>query len=312
MKRLTLLLVLISFGMSARAQSDYKKDVEAIKAMCGCFHVKFNFSETFAAAKDYEFSDNYLSSGLEFVFPVEDRKGKISLQHLLIVADSIIIKHWRQDWIYENTDLYVFHSDNTWMYTLLDKEGSRGQWTQKVYQVDDSPRYEGSATWVHVDGRHFWEGTADAPLPRREFSQRDDYNVMVRRNRQEITTYGWVHEQDNDKVIRGDSDRLLASEKGWNTYNRVNEESCNAAREWWETHQVYWADVRSVWEELFALKEDIKIRKKVDDRVLFQSLFSLEKELLGADYNSATARVQIRETIQRYLASGQILRSAAP
>ena len=30
------------------------------------------------------------------------------------------------------------------------KKDVRGQWTQKVYQVDDSPRYEGSSTWVHL------------------------------------------------------------------------------------------------------------------------------------------------------------------
>ncbi len=80
--------------------------------------------------------------------------------------------------------------------------------------------YEGSATWVHVDGKSYWENTTDAPLPRREFSKRSDYNVMTRRNRQEITDYGWVHEQDNDKVLREDSDKVIAGEKEWNTYTK--------------------------------------------------------------------------------------------
>ena len=90
-----------------------------------------------------------------------------------------------------------------------------------MYQVDDSPRYGGTASWVHVDGRHYWEGVADAPLPRREFSKRDDYNVMKRINHQEITTDGWLHEQDNDKILRDEKgDHLIAREKGWNTYTK--------------------------------------------------------------------------------------------
>ena len=30
----------------------------------------------------------------------------------------------------------------------LTKKESKGKWIQKVYQVDDSPRYEGIGTWV--------------------------------------------------------------------------------------------------------------------------------------------------------------------
>ena len=29
----------------------------------------------------------------------------------------------------------------------------------KIFQVDDSPRYEGTASWVHVDGKSYWENT---------------------------------------------------------------------------------------------------------------------------------------------------------
>lgn len=90
----------------------------------------------------------------------------------------MIIKHWRQDWLYENTDLYSFDKGTSWKYKKLDKKAVKGQWTQKVYQVDDSPRYEGSSTWVHVDGKDYWANVADAPLPRREQTHRNDYNVL--------------------------------------------------------------------------------------------------------------------------------------
>ena len=60
--------------------------------------------------------------------------------------------------------------------------------------------------------------------------------MMSRGNRQEITSTGWVHEQDNDKIIRkdGQEDVLLAQEKGYNTYVKVADERCKAAKDWWK------------------------------------------------------------------------------
>lgn len=296
---LAAMLLLIVFG--ADAQKSKKQDAAAILDMCGCYNISFNFAETFSPDPDYKFHDNYISGGLEYVFPVEQSKDKIVLQHLLIVSDTMIIKHWRQDWIYENTDLYSFHKENTWLYQPLEKESVKGQWTQKVYQVDDSPRYEASGSWVHKDGKHYWEAFADAPLPRREFSKRSDYNVMGRRNRQEITNYGWVHEQDNDKIIRNEKDILLAQEKGWNTYTKVDGKKCQPAIDWWAANAPYWKDVRTMWEEVFAQKQTVKINMKVDDTLLFMRLFALGDEFKGESYNSTEAQNRIREVINLHL-----------
>ena len=298
----TLLLILFCLTLStAHAQKKKKQDIDAIKAMCGCYEVSFNFAETFAEDKDYEFHDNYHSGALEYVLPVEETKDKIVLQHLLVIGDSMIIKHWRQDWLYENTDFHVFYKDKTWKYNSKTPDAVKGQWTQKVYQVDDSPRYEGSSSWVHVDGRSYWENTADAPLPRREFSKRSDYNVMERRNRQEITGYGWIHEQDNSKVVREGADKVIAREKGWNTYTKTEESRCQLAKDWWQEKQAYWNDVRKVWDELFAAKKTLEFEKKVDGKVLFMKLFALEDEMLQGTYNSNASMAKIKATINTYL-----------
>lgn len=295
----------------AYGQKQKKEDIAAIKAMCGCYDIRFNFAETFAPDKDYEFHENYTSGALEYVFPISESKDKIVLQHLLVIGDSMIIKHWRQDWVYENTDFYSFDKENTWKYQSKSPAEVKGQWTQKVYQVDDSPRYEGSATWVHVDGKHYWESETDAPLPRREFSKRKDYNVMTRINRQEITSYGWVHEQDNDKIIRSEEgDILLAQEKGWNTYTKTDDNKCDVAVKWWDKNQAYWADVRAVWDELFLQKKTLAINMKVEDKIMFQRLFALEKEMIGADtYNPEQAQTKIKAVIQKHLKSDQMLTS---
>ena len=91
----------------------------------------------------------------------------------------------------------------------------KGKWVQSVWEVSDAPRYQGASNWVTTDGITFWQNTAGmAPLPRREYSVRDDYNILKRTNRIILTNNGWVHEQDNQKIIRGEGiDKLLVEEK---------------------------------------------------------------------------------------------------
>lgn len=265
-------------------ESKIEKDKESIKEMCGCFEVQFNFAETFQYSSDTTYTPSKVkhAGALELAKLIEEEDGKLVLQHLLIVGDDsnqMVIKHWRQDWLYENTEFYMFNGDNEWLYTTVPASEVKGQWTQKVYQVDDSPRYEGSGTWVYVDGKTYWENTTDAPLPRREYTQRSDYNVTVRRNRHEIIEEGWIHEQDNDKVLReGDQDLLIAQEKGYNTYTRVEDSKCNAALEWWKENQEFWSNARESWEKVFSRNKDLILADKFDGKHLYQALFDLEPD----------------------------------
>ena len=297
-----MIAVLCILSLNAFSQNKKKQDITSIMNMCGCYKVTFNFAETFAPDKKYEFHDNYSSWGYEWVTPVVQEKNKIVLQHLLVVMDTMVIKHWRQDWLYENTDLYTYDQNNKWSYVSRAANDVKGQWTQKVFQVDDSPRYEGTATWVHVDGKDYWEGTADAPLPRREFSKRDDYNVTKRGNRHEITSYGWLHEQDNEKIIRDNGkDELLAKEKGWNTYEKADPAKCKPAEEWWSKNQIYWADVRQAWDKVFATNKTIEIKMVVEGKKMFERFFELGDEMVKGGYNSELARGKINEILDLHL-----------
>ncbi|WP_299679840.1 DUF6607 family protein [uncultured Dokdonia sp.] len=280
MKRTVIALIAIFMLGTIHAQNKKKQDAEAIKKMCGCFEVTFNFVETFEYSGDslYKPSHPETSTALEYAALVTDEKDKVSIQHLLQVGNPSqphIVKHWRQDWMFENQDFYMYDGDNKWRFEQKPKDHVKGQWTQKVYQVDDSPRYEGSATWVHVDGKSFWENRTDAPLPRREYTTRSDYNITVRGNRQEITSEGWIHDQDNDKVIReaGKEDMVIAQEKGYNTYKRVDESRCAAAAKWWQEHTQKWELVRAKWEEVYGRKSDLSLEAKVDNKALYKHLF---------------------------------------
>jgi hypothetical protein len=279
---LTILALGLTFSVTAQKKKQ-KEDAEAIKKMCGCYEVTFNFAETFNYSSDslYKPSKTKMDTALEWAGLVTDSSDKISIQHLLQVgnpADPMIIKHWRQDWLFENTDFYMYNADNQWTFEEKLKSEVKNQWTQKVYQVDDSPRYEGSGSWVHVDGKSYWENTTTAPLARREYTTRSDYNLLMRGNRHEIKDYGWLHDQNNSKIIRekGKEDVLLAKEKGYNTYVKVADSRCAAAAKWWEDHNNKWATVRSKWNEVYGRNQDLYLEEKVDNKALYKHLFDDE------------------------------------
>ncbi len=286
MKRLTLLpLLILTFSVIGNAQNKKEQDQNAIKDMCGCYEIKFKYAETFSPDIAYEKAYDYRASALEWAELVTDKNDKITIQHLLVVNDTMVIKHWRQDWEFQNQNIFNYEAKNTWSVNELSEEKVKGQWTQKVYQVDDSPRYSGSATWVHVDGKRYWENKTDAPLPRREYSKRSDYNIMARGNTVKLTDYGWLHEQDNDKIIRetGEKDELLVQEKGYNVYKKVADGKCKLAKDWWRENDKVWKKVRQEWDKVFAENKEVKLKEKVDDKRLYQHLFALDNKASSKD-----------------------------
>ena len=282
------LLAVLFLSVSTYAQKT--EDEKAIKAMCGCYEIKFNFAETFKYPKDtanYKASKVKHETALEWAELIEDEPGKKSIQHLLIVGKGMIVKHWRQDWLFENTKFYDYNGFEDWKYKTISKNKVAGQWTQSVFEVDDKPRYTGSSTWLHVDGRTFWENTTNAPLPRREYTQRSDYNITKRTNVHEIVKNGWIHDQDNDKIIRDEkgNDYLLAQEKGHNTYTKVDDSKCEAAQKWWKENKEFWKKVRAKWDVEFAKNKDIKLLKELDGKPLYMHLQKLKNEASQEEIN---------------------------
>ena len=277
-----LLLGFLLILSTAIGQSKKEKDIAAIKSMCGCHSVGFNFAETFNYVDDEDYvpSPEKRSGATELVQLVEEDDDRIVLQHILVMEmddQMYVIKHWRQDWVYQNRDFYMYDGDNKWTYEKKSKQDVAGQWTQKVFQVDDSPRYEGSASWVHIDGKSYWENTTPAPLPRREYTIRNDYNITVRQNRHEITENGWIHDQDNKKVIRENGkDVIIAEEKGYNTYNKIDGAKCQAGKDWWAANHSMWDTVRDSWDKVFSKRTDLTLKAKVENKRLYEHLFGMD------------------------------------
>jgi hypothetical protein len=289
----------------AQSQNGKQQDIEAIKNMCGCYRITFDYAETFSKDTAYEKYDNYhVEAPAEWVFVASESEDRIVLQHILVMNDTIIIKHWSQDWVYEGNHLYAYNSGTSWDYQPLKKQDSDGRWIQRVYQVDDSPRYEGVGTWIHADGKHYWESTAPSPLPRRDYTKRSDYQVMERTNRHEITEYGWKHEQDNAKiVVEGNERTTLVEEKGYNRYYRIDDESCVAGKDWWKNHKGFWSIVRDEWDKVFGRKQNLYLAKKVDDKMLWKTLFELDEKhhsVAGA-FDAEMVREDVTAALTRHI-----------
>ena len=301
MKKINLLIALITLGFAASAQTKLDQDREAIKSLAGFYKVTFNYAETFSPERDYKYHDREKSHAKEWAVIVEDSPKKIVIQHLLVAGDSMIIKHWREDWTYEDSKILVYTKDNSWNVTTLKAADVKGKWTQKVYQVDDSPRYQAMGTWVHVDGRHQWQSNADSPMPRRE-SKRDDYNVLNRGNNVYLTPQGWMFEQDNKKVSRTESgDKLIAMEKGLEEFTKINPKAFEYAQQWWKNQQSFWKDARETWDVVLSENSVIKLVPKVDNKLLYEQFFTLGDQSTKEKWTSAQNKEAIKKVISAYL-----------
>lgn len=272
-------------------------DKQAIRGHCGCFEVTYRFAETFALAPGYEPKAPKQVGGLEWVVADEERPDALSLQHVLVVPGGAL-KHWRQEWVYEPTYLLDFKGDGVWVKRRLGPHEARGKWVQRVYEVDDSPRYEGLGTWVHAGGKPYWESEAWSPLPRREYTTRSDYNVLVRRNRQQLTDSGWRHEQDNTKLrVAGSKQSPLVLEKGLNTYRRVDAARCERAERWWRDNRDAWHQVQAVWQDVYRQSDRLHLAREIDGVPLWQRLFAITE---AKPSDATKLQAQVRQAIREY------------
>ena len=97
---ITFLFGLFLISSSLVSQSKIKDDISSIKDMCGCYSITFEYAETFHEDTSYQRHKPYsASASAEWIFVVEESDTKIVLQHILVAKDTLVIKHWRQDWI---------------------------------------------------------------------------------------------------------------------------------------------------------------------------------------------------------------------
>ncbi len=297
-------------GLKEPGISDFEKDRRAILAMAGPYRTSFNFIEVAGYTPGFSPHTPYQSWGTEYVYVVEDKGDFISLQHIMVMyfeddrfPGPMVMKHWRQDWQYEKPEILEYVGDNTWENKKLSAEVIKGGWSQSVYQVDDSPRYESYGRWEHKPNFSTWRsGKTWRPLPRREHTVRDDYQVLEGFNRHTIVPSGWVQEQENYKLVTDNPDLpYLAKELGINRYERIIDHDFTPGDQYWRNSGAYWRDVRMVWSNIFKKYETLTLHKQVKGQPLFMPLFSYAEKLKDEPYDSKKGKAFIENTINQYV-----------
>jgi len=272
----TLFCAISALSNAAHAGTSIDADRRAILAMQGEYAVQFSFQETVRIAEGYAARPAYRSHATEAVIVLENSPTRIVLQHLLVHGGHVT-KHWRQEWLYETSRRWEFAADRVWRWRDVPTALVAGGWTQCVYEVSDAPRYCGTGRWVHGDGVSTWTSDLNwRPLPRREYTQRNDYNVLMAVNRHTIVPGGWSHEQDNTKVVRngdGQITKLLVREAGFNDYRRTNEIDFSPAYSYWQHTANYWARVRTQWAARLADPMGVQLLSGIDGMALIEPLF---------------------------------------
>jgi hypothetical protein len=296
--------------------SKFERDRAAILAMAGGYRASFDFIET-AGFKDVNKPDRpYQSWGTEKVYVVSDNGRNIVLQHLLVmsmvgadgkVEGPFVTKHWRQDWEYEPTHRIVYLGDNTWQRVRVPPEQRKGRWSQTVYQVDDSPRYSGVAAWEHLANHSSW-GDTDGwrPLPRREYSIRKDYNVLIGDNRHTITPTGWLHEQHNIKAVidaRGQVTAVVGQEVGLNRYERITDVDWSVGDTYLKSSAPVWTAVRREWARLFVVRGKLALKGAPDKDSLFVPLYEYAETVAEATEPILKSDIErrVRDEVANYL-----------
>lgn len=273
----------------------FEKDRKAILAMAGDYRASFDFLETVVFEPPFSPSKPYRSWGTERVYVLEDRGDFISLQHVLemVFVDEdgkrqgpFVQKHWRQDWQYEPEFFHEYVGQRHWTRRDVRPAERGGSWSQSVYQVDDTPRYASVGRWEHGPSYSSWQGgRTGRPLPRREHSVRQDYDLLAAVNRHTILPHGWVHEEDNLKTVLSPSPAgepsAKAREVGVNRYDLLEGFDFGPANEYWRATGPLWAEVRSAWDAKLASSRELDIATTCDGTPVYVGLFTYAEKLQG-------------------------------
>ena len=284
--------------LQAADLDDRERDRRAILAMAGDYRTSFDFIETVGFTEGYQPRAPYQSWGTERVYVVTNEPEFVSLQHIIVMhfvdddgfeSDAMVVKHWRQDWQYEDAEVHAFQGRGAFLRRELNQSSREGAWTQTVYQVDDSPRYEAVGRWAHASGVSYWQSDdRRRPLPRREFSVRDDYQALYGSHRITITPAGWTQEEDALKLVLDENNRpsssqpYLAREAGLSRYDRVLDYDFSAGDDYWEETGAFWSRVRQYWDALYKAESAFSFVKSAEGMPMFMALFGMA----GEDFES--------------------------
>jgi hypothetical protein len=289
--------------------SQFERDRQSILAQAGQWRVRFDMRENVSFRAGYEPLEEKLSAGDEIVRVVYDDGARISLQHILVMSDDagghMIIKHWRQDWVYEPETVLTYAGPNRWTVTPVSAADRRGAWSQTVWQTDDSPRYGGVGHWDYDHGLAEWTSNATwRPLARRDAVRNPIYDRYLGTNRHALTPQGWVHIQDNMKMGQAEGDAgepvAIVQEDVINTYRRVDNYDAAPGDAYWAATKDYWAGVRAAWDAVATANGGIYLEEEANrGAVTGKPLMDWAEEIQAGTLTTEAGIAQARDLIAR-------------
>ena len=289
------------------AQSAFERDRQAILSQAGQYRVHFDMRENVSFRADYDPLEEKLSGGSEIVLVVYDKGDRISLQHILVMehgGQAVVVKHWRQDWVYQPSTVLTYSGPNAWTLTPVVEADRAGAWSQTVWQTDDSPRYGGVGRWTYVNGLSQWTSNETwRPLARRDAVRNPVYDRYLGTNRHILTPTGWVHIQDNVKMAApptpGGEPTAIVQEDVINTYDRSTSWSTKPGDDYWAATKDYWAAVRDLWDAAITERGGtIHIQEEAQTGVVTgPPLMDLAEKIQSREVTTAAAIEQARAII---------------
>jgi hypothetical protein len=137
------------------------------------------------------------------------------------------------------------------------------------------------STWI--------SGETWRPLPRREWSVRKDYQVLIGTNRHTVVASGWLQEENNLKAVLSgpaalDAQRpYLGREYGVARYERIRDYDFSAGDEYFARTRDFWAAVRAAWDRRFARSTTITLTAPVDEADLYLPFFEYAEKIMSGE-----------------------------
>ena len=237
--------------------SAFERDRRAILAMAGIYRVSFDFLEVDSFKAGSSAPAPYQSWATEKVYVDRDEPGFISLVHILemrivaaggAVGEPFVTKHWRQDWRFEPSTIVEYQGRDRWRMRALSQSERAGRSGRRPsIRSTNLPAMPASAAGSTTPSFSTWSsGETWRPLPRREWSVRDDYQVLIGTNRHTVAPTGWTQEENNLKAVLT-PDRVVdprrpfaGREYGFARYERLLPEGFAAADDYYGKTRAFW------------------------------------------------------------------------
>jgi hypothetical protein len=168
--------------------------------------------------------------------------------------------------------------------------------------VDDAPRYGAVGAWSHENGVSAWTPPAEwRPLPRRDATTRDDYHAIDAVNRHAITPSGWVHEQDNTKLVLTGEPCALVREVGVNIYEKFDGFDIAVGDDYWSATKEFWADVRAEWARIEAENPRFGLTIQGEPEELYMKILDIAEAVEKNGKPVAEAAAEARAVMADYV-----------